>query len=143
MKLKIKRLNSSAIIPEQQSEGAAGIDLAMPIDLAVGRPNSVHYIKMGFAIEVPKNHMALIAPRSSLHKLKASLANTLGIIDSDYRGEIIVPLLFHGDGILLLERGQRIAQLIVTPTPKYDIIEVQRLTKTGRGDGGFGSTGTK
>lgn len=138
--IKVKRLRQEAIMPQTMTEGSAGMDLAIPYTKAI--LPGIHYIQLGFAIEIPEKHVGLIAPRSSLHKSRLSLANTVGVIDSDYRGELTLALEYDGPGTIL-EVGQRLAQLLIMPIRNCAIIEEQELTNTERGDGGFGSTDRK
>ncbi len=142
-KISVKKLNCQAILPTYGSEMAAGADLyaclAEPVTI---QPGDSAWITTGIALEVPQGCAGLIYARSSLGtKRGLAPANKVGVVDSDYRGEIRVVLFNHGKEAQTIEHGERIAQFIITPvlTPAYE--EVEELTDTQRGTGGFGSTG--
>ena len=141
--IRVKKLNSKAILPTYGSAEAAGADLYACLDAPVTiNPGESVFIPTGIALEVPKGCAGLVYARSSLGvKRGLAPANKVGVIDSDYRGEIKVVLLNHGQQAQIVEPGERIAQFIITPvlTPTYE--EVDELTDTQRGVGGFGSTG--
>ena len=142
--LKIKRLNENAILPERASAGAAGMDLhaciSSPVIIA---PRELVRIPTGLAIALPdENTVALIFARSGLGiKHGVSLSNAVGVIDSDYRGEVIVGLHNQSQEAFTVNPGDRVAQLVLLPvfTPGIEVCE--ELDETGRGAGGFGSTG--
>ena len=142
-KIAVKKLSPKAILPTYGSSEAAGADLYACLDAPVTvAPGQTAWIPTGIALEVPKGCAGLIYARSSMGtKRGLAPANKVGVIDSDYRGEIRVVLLNHGAQEQIVEPGERIAQLIITPvlTPEYE--EVTELTDTDRGTGGFGSTG--
>jgi len=131
------------MLPTYGSEGAAGADLYACIDQAVTiLPGETAWIPTGIALEVPKGCAGLVYARSSLGaKRGLAPANKVGVIDSDYRGEIRVVLLNHSKEVQTVQPGERIAQFIITPvvTPSYVLVD--ELTDTNRGTGGFGSTG--
>ena len=131
------------MLPTYGSEGAAGADLYACIDQAVTiLPGETAWIPTGIALEVPKGCAGLVYARSSLGaKRGLAPANKVGVIDSDYRGEIRVVLLNHSKEEQTVQPGERIAQFIITPvvTPSYVLVD--ELTDTNRGTGGFGSTG--
>lgn len=139
----VKRLNANAKLPTYGSAEAAGADLYACLEETVSiLPGESVWIPTGIALEVPKGCAGLIYARSSMGvKRGLAPANKVGVIDSDYRGEIKVVLLNHSKEPQTVENGERIAQFIVTPvlTPEYE--EVDTLTDTDRGIGGFGSTG--
>ena len=139
----VKKLSSKAILPTYGSLEAAGADLYACLDEPVSiAPGETAWIPTGIALEVPKGCAGLIYARSSLGvKRGLAPANKVGVIDSDYRGEIRVVLLNHGQDTQKIEHGERVAQLVITPvlTPAY--VEVEELDATDRGTGGFGSTG--
>lgn len=139
----VKKLSPKAILPTYGSLEAAGADLYACLDEPVSiAPGETAWISTGVALEVPKGCAGLIYARSSLGvKRGLAPANKVGVIDSDYRGEIRVVLLNHGKEVQRIEHGERIAQLVITPvlTPTY--VEVDELDTTDRGTGGFGSTG--
>lgn len=139
----VKKLHPMAKLPTYGSAEAAGADLYAcleePVTIA---PGETAWIPTGIALEVPKGCAGLVYARSSLGaKRGLAPANKVGVIDSDYRGEIRVVLLNHGKVPQTVENGDRVAQFLITPvlTPAYQ--EVEELTESGRGAGGFGSTG--
>ena len=144
--LKIKRLRDNARIPARASAGAAACDLRAAIDEdIVIAPGQRAGIPTGIAIELEnKSLVALVFSRSG-HGINSgvSLTNSVGVIDSDYRGEICVGLINHGTQPFTVSDGDRIAQLVVTYAVPVDIVECEELSDTERGAGGFGSTGTK
>jgi dUTP pyrophosphatase len=122
---------------------AAGFDLAAAIDhpLAIA-PQSIQLIPCGFAMAIPHGYEAQVRPRSGLaSKHGITLINTPGTIDSDYRGEVHVPLINLGKTTFTIEPNMRIAQMLILPVPEVEIIEVSELEGTARGTGGFGHTG--
>jgi dUTP pyrophosphatase len=130
--------------PAYASPGAAGMDVRAavgdPFDIA---PGTIARVPTGFAIEVPPGYEVQLRPRSGLAaKHGVTLANSPATIDSDYRGEIFVALINHGDLAFRVERGMRIAQLLLARAPRIVWEESASLTSTARGDGGFGHTGT-
>ena len=141
--VRVKKLNPNAVLPTYGSVEAAGADLYACLDAPVTiQPGETAWIPTGIALEVPKGCAGLIYARSSTGvKRGLAPANKVGVIDSDYRGEIRVVLLNHGKTPQIVESGERVAQFLITPvmTPAY--IEVGELTDTDRGVGGFGSTG--
>ena len=144
-KILIKRLSKNAVIPKYEIFGSSGMDLVACIEKDVNiKPGNKAVIPVGFALSVPKNFEIQIRPRSGLAaKNDITVLNTPGTIDSDYRGEVKVILFNHGQNIFKIENGLRIAQMILCPVEKAEIIEVEELTDTLRGKGGFGSTGLK
>ena len=141
--IRVKKLNHNAMLPTYGSAEAAGADLYACLDQPVTiAPGETAWIPTGLSLEVPKGCAGLIYARSSMGvKRGLAPANKVGVIDSDYRGEIRVVLLNHGKTTQTVENGERIAQFLITPvlTPAY--MEVDELSNTGRGTGGFGSTG--
>ena len=139
----VKKLSPNAILPTYGSNEAAGADLYACLESAVEiQPGEVFWVPTGIALEVPKGCAGLIYARSSMGvKRGLAPANKVGVIDSDYRGEIRVVLLNHSNQVQTVSPGERVAQLIITPvlTPAYE--EVAELSDTARGEGGFGSTG--
>ena len=142
-RIAVKRLRENAVIPTYGSAEAAGADLYACLEAPVSiEPGKTVFIPTGLSLEVPVGCAGLIYARSSLGtKRGLAPANKVGVIDSDYRGEITVVLHNHGSTAQTIESGERIAQMVITPvlTPAYE--EVDDLTDTGRGQGGFGSTG--
>lgn len=141
----IKKLNANAIIPTYGTEYAAGADLYACMDEAVTiNPGETSFIKTGLAMEVPVGYAGLIYARSGLACKKGlAPANKVGVIDSDYRGEIMVALHNHSNEAVVVESGERIAQLVITPYIVAAFNQVDELEDTVRGEGGFGSTGRK
>ena len=144
-KINIKKLNDTAIIPTYGSIDAAGADLyANIIDNETILPHETKFIKTGIAISIPKGLVGLLFARSGLaSKRGLAPSNKVGVIDSDYRGEIIVALHNHSDIEQVIEPNERIAQIAFIPYIKGDFNIVDNLDDTIRGDGGFGSTGQK
>ncbi len=144
--LKIKKLKENAVIPKRATSGSAGIDLYACIDepLTINSGDLVK-IPTGIAIELPNNEMAaFVFARSGLGvKYGISPSNAVGVIDSDYRGEICVGLTNHGKETFVIEPQTRIAQLVVMPVLPLPIMEVNELNDSERGDNGFGSSGVK
>ena len=141
--VRVKKLHPNAKLPTYGSCEAAGADLYACLDEAVTiQPGEVFWVPTGIALEVPKGCAGLVYARSSLGaKRGLAPANKVGVVDSDYRGEIRVVLLNHSKQPQTLEPGERVAQFVITPVlqPVYE--EVDELTDTNRGAGGFGSTG--
>lgn len=141
--IRVKKLHPNAILPTYGSASAAGADLYACLEGPVTiEPGEVFWVPTGIALEVPVGCAGLIYARSSMGtKRGLAPANKVGVVDSDYRGEIRVVLLNHSKQPQTLEPGERIAQFVITPvlTPSYE--EVRELTDTDRGTGGFGSTG--
>lgn len=142
--LKIKRLNKNATIPSKSTSGSAGYDLTACIDEPIVIPRgAIKVIPLGIATEVSSNDVAMfIYPRSGLStKNGITLANSVGLIDADYRGEWKVSLINNGNESFEVTNGMRIAQLVVMNVLSPSIVEVDELNNTERGTGGFGSTG--
>ena len=141
--IRVKKVRENAIIPTYGSVEAAGADLYACLESAVIiQPGETAWIPTGIALEVPKGCAGLIYARSSLGtKRGLAPANKVGVVDSDYRGEIQVVLYNHSAISQSVNHGERIAQFLITPvlTPEY--IEIEELSDTDRGTGGFGSTG--
>lgn len=139
--LKIKRISKEAKLPEYAHEGDAGLDL-FSIDDVIILPSECKLVKTGIQIELPSNTEAQIRPRSGLAlKNQITVINSPGTIDEGYRGEIGVILINHGKNKFKVEKGMKIAQMVIKPVLKVSIKEVIELTHTIRGEGGFGSTG--
>ncbi|MGM9661189.1 MAG: dUTP diphosphatase [Faecousia sp.] len=141
--IRVKLLRPGAALPAYGSAGAAGADLTACLEAPVTiAPGQTAFIPTGLAMEVPAGCAGLVYARSGMAcKQGLAPANKVGVIDSDYRGEIVVALHNHGDVSRTVEPGQRIAQMLITPvlTPAYEA--VQALSDTLRDAGGFGSTG--
>ena len=141
----IKRLSKNVTLPRYETEDSSGLDLAAHIDEQIKiLPGKSEIIPTGLAVAIPKNFEIQIRPRSGLAaKSQISVLNTPGTIDADYRGEIKVILINLSDKIFVVEKGLRIAQMVVCPVIKVSLKEVIKLEITERGSGGFGSTGIK
>ena len=132
-------------MPVRMTGGAAGFDVCaavdVPVTLAAGE---IRLIPCGFAIAVPAGYEAQMRPRSGLSsKNGVTLINTPGTIDSDYRGEVHCPMVNLSKKDFVIERGMRIAQMVICPVPPVELVEVDELDETDRGAGGFGHTGSK
>ncbi|PWM40860.1 MAG: dUTP diphosphatase [Clostridiales bacterium] len=143
-KLMIKRLSETAVLPARATGGSAGYDLCADIRSPVTiLPGETQRLGSGIAIALPDpGYVALIFGRSGLgNKHGLTPANAVGVIDSDYRGELIIGLRNHGEVPYTVQPGERIAQLVVLPVHTPELCEVESLDETERGAGGFGSTG--
>ncbi|MBR1868229.1 MAG: dUTP diphosphatase [Clostridia bacterium] len=145
MKILIKKLNRRAVLPEYGTSGAAGGDLrSAEEDVVSIEPGKTAFIGTGLAVAIPEGYVGLVYARSGLaSKRGLAPANKVGVIDSDYRGEIKVSLYNQSDAVQTVEPGERIAQLVVAPFLKAEYVETDMLENTDRGEGGFGSTGRK
>ncbi len=143
--MKIKKLNENAVIPTYGTEYSAGADLYACTDEDITiNPGETELIKTGIAIEIPVGYAGFIYARSGLASKKGlAPANKVGVIDADYRGEIMVALYNQSNEPQVIAAKERIAQLVIAPFLKVEFEETDKLTITVRGDGGFGSTGTK
>lgn len=143
MTFKIKRLRENAVIPKRATEHSAGYDLCACVDSDITiAPGETKLIPTGIAAALPEGSVGLIYARSGLGIKHGIIpANAVGVIDSDYRGEIAVGLYNHSDKPYTLSPNDRIAQLVITPIFTPEITEVSELDDTVRGEGGFGSTG--
>ena len=144
-KIAVKKLREDAVLPTYGSEFAAGADLyALCDEDIVFASNETKFVHTGLAMEIPEGYAGLVYARSGLaSKRGLAPANKVGVVDSDYRGEIMVALHNHSSEEQKITRGERIAQLVVTPFLKVEFEEAEALSETVRGVGGFGSTGTK
>ena len=143
VKVLIKRLDSAVNLPEYKTDGASGMDLVAflkePINI---KPKTSSLIPTGLSVAFSNEYEIQIRPRSGLAaKNNISVLNTPGTIDSDYRGEIKVIIYNHGEKSFLVNNGDRIAQMILSPVVKMELKETNDLPQTIRGEGGFGSTG--
>jgi dUTP pyrophosphatase len=139
----VTRLRPHAVIPRYMTAGAAGLDLVAAVDAPVAlAPGARAAIGTGLAMAIPEGFEGQVRPRSGLAREHGlTVANAPGTIDSDYRGEIAVLLINLGDKPVTIESGQRIAQLVISPVVQAVLVEADALPATGRGAGGFGSTG--
>ncbi|MBU6206825.1 MAG: dUTP diphosphatase [Alphaproteobacteria bacterium] len=128
-------------LPQYATQGAAGMDVVSAEDLSLA-PGARHAVSTGFALAIPEGYEVQVRPRSGLAlKHGISAPNAPGTIDSDYRGELKIILINHGDAPFEVKRGERIAQLVPAPVQRAQLAEVETLDETVRGSGGFGSTG--
>lgn len=136
IKIKIKKLKENAVVPRYAHEGDAGMDV-----VAISRRITDKFVEYGtgLSFEIPEGYVMLIFPRSSVSKKDLILANSVGVLDSGYRGELLIRFRLTGKDYY--EVGERVAQIIVLPYPKIEFNEVVELSETARGDGRFGSTG--
>lgn len=146
MKVKIKKLNESAVIPKYSKAGDAGMDL-VATSIEIDKYGNIVY-GTGLAFEIPKGYVGLLFPRSSISKYDMNLTNSTGVLDSGYRGEVFFkfkrPSRFINDftdACSTYNVGDRIGQIIILPYPQIKFEEVEELSETDRGTGGFGSTG--
>lgn len=141
MKLLIKKINENAIIPQYAHHNDSGLDLYAVEDISIPK-GEVRLIKTGITIELPSNTEAQVRPRSGLAlKSGITVLNTPGTIDEGYRGEVGVILINHGNSVFEVKQGMKIAQMVVMPVIRVEVEEVEELSNTKRGEGGFGSTG--
>ena len=143
VKVLIKKLSPEVKSPSYKTNGASGMDLIAfvkkPIKILPGETNLV---PTGISIAIPEGYEIQIRPRSGLAaKNQITVLNTPGTIDSDYRGEIKIILINHGKKEFIINNNDRVAQMVLTPVSKIELKEVEMLTNTNRGKGGFGSTG--
>ncbi len=142
MKIRVKKLNEKAVLPTYGTEYSAGADLYNLDEQITIAPHSTHLVHTGIATEIPEGYCGLIFARSGLAtKRSLAPANKVGVIDADYRGEIMVSLHNHSDKPQTIEAGERVAQLAIVPFLKAEYELADELTDTVRGVGGFGSTG--
>ena len=139
MKVKIKKLNESAVIPKYAKEGDAGLDLTATA-FKVNEKGQYIYTS-DLALEIPDGYVGLLFPRSSICKKDLEMTNSVGVIDSNYRGPIKSVFNPTCEDPEVYELGERFAQLIIIPYPKIEFEEVEELSETDRGTGGYGSTG--
>jgi len=141
--LPVCRVREGAMLPAYQTDRAAGMDLHACLEAPVTlQPGEIRVVACGIAIAVPEGFEAQVRPRSGLaSKHGIGMPNAPGTIDSDYRGEVMVPLINHGPAPFTVEHGMRIAQMVVAPVARALVREVASLDATARGAGGFGSTG--
>ena len=143
VKVLIKKLNPKVKSPSYKTDGASGMDLIAfvkkPIKILPGETNLV---PTGISIAIPEGYEIQIRPRSGLAaKNQITVLNTPGTIDSDYRGELKIILINHGKKEFIINNNDRVAQMVLTSVSKIELKEVEKLTNTNRGKGGFGSTG--
>mgnify|MGYP001256415178 FL=1 len=144
-KILIKRLSKQVLLPKYETVGSSGMDLAASNEFLIKiEPGKTAIVPTGISLAIPKGFEVQIRPRSGLAAKKSiSVLNTPGTIDADYRGEIKVILINLGKEVFEVEKGLRIAQMVVSPVIQVKLEEVENLNETERGKGGFGSTGTR
>lgn len=146
IEVRIKRLpNGQGLpLPVRMTAHAAGFDLCAAVDSSYTlKMGEIRLIPCGFALAVPEGFECQVRPRSGLSaKFGVTMINAPGTIDADYRGEVFIPMINHGHADFNIERGMRIAQMLILPVPPVKLIEVDELDHTPRGSGGFGHTGT-
>ena len=144
-KIAVKKLDERAVLPQYGSDYAAGADLYAVLDEAVTiAPGETKLVKTGLSMEIPEGYAGLIYARSGLAtKRGLAPANKVGVVDADYRGEVMVALHNHSNVPQTVEPLERIAQLVVAPFLRAEYFECETLSDTVRGEGGFGSTGRK
>lgn len=147
MEVKVKKLSEKAVIPAYAKSGDAGLDL-VATSYEYKENIDCHVYGTGLAVEIPEGYVGLIYPRSSNRKTDAYMCNHVGVIDSGYRGEIMISFKLRDSNIKSIsqsfkpyEVGHKIAQLIIMPYPKIKFIEVDKLSDSDRGENGHGSTG--
>ena len=142
IELPVKTLRAGAVVPARAYDGDAGMDLASceRVELA---PGARALVPTGLAVAIPEGYAGYVQPRSGLAaKHGISIVNTPGLVDSGYRGELLVNLVNHDPAeTFVVEQGMRIAQLVILPVPHVDPVEVDELPPSERGEGGFGSSG--
>ncbi len=136
--VKFKKLTENAVIPTKGTIDSAGFDLTATSRMFIG---GKWVYGTGIAMEIPKGYVGLAFPRSSVSNKNMGLVNSVGVIDSDYRGEIKAKFRPDADYPVLYEVGDRIAQIVIIPYPEIEFEEVDELSDTDRGTGGYGSTG--
>jgi len=140
--IKVKRLNLDAVLPRYKTHGSSGMDLCSTERLGIGI-NEIKLVSTGIAVAVPEGYEAQVRSRSGLALKGIFVLNSPGTIDQDYRGEVKVILANFGSDVFHIEKGDRIAQLVIAPLVHAELVEVNDLDSTLRGGGGFGSTGIK
>jgi dUTP pyrophosphatase len=144
MKVKIKKLSPNAVVPKYAKAGDAGMDLTVT---EIQFTSDYVAYKTGLAFEIPEGFVGLLFPRSSISKKQLLLTNSVGVLDSGYRGEIEFRFKLNGNGVLpegelqIYNIGDRVGQIIIIPYPQIEFEEVAELSSTERGEGGFGSSG--
>lgn len=141
LEVKFKKLHEDSILPYYSSEDAAGLDCTVYSKNYNHKTHCWEY-GLGFAVEIPKGYVGLVFPRSSICNTGLELSNAVGVVDSDYRGEVMVKFYENiTANIKEYKIGERACQLIIIPYPKIKVIEAKELSETKRGKGGYGSTG--
>ncbi len=140
-KVLVKKLHPDAVMPDYAKLGDAGADLTSIQDVTL-EPGESTLVKTGISIQLPQDYEAQVRPRSGLaYKKQITVLNGPGTVDEGYRGDVGVILINHGKEDFVIEVGNKIAQLVIKPVKQAEFIEVEELSDTSRGEGGFGSTG--
>jgi dUTP pyrophosphatase len=141
--VRVKKLRPDAVVPAYMTDHAAGVDLCAAMNGTIELPPRARAsVPTGLALEIPPGFEGQVRPRSGLARDHGvTLTNSVGTIDADFRGEVCVLLINHGDKHVRIEPGQRIAQLVIAPVVRAELVVVDELSETRRGTGGFGSTG--
>lgn len=142
MTVKFKKLNPKAVTPCYSKQGDAGLDLTA-ISRDIVSKGDYEYVQYGtgLAIEIPEGYVGLLFPRSSVSTTGLHLANSVGVVDSNYRGEVCLRFKRIGWNATLYNIGERVGQIMIVPYPQIELEQVEELSSTNRGDGGFGSSG--
>ena len=140
LQVKVRKMHPRAVLPTYAKEGDAAMDMYAAEVMKDTYGNYVYLT--GVALEIPPGFVGLLFPRSSVSKTSMSLANSVGVVDSGYRGEIMFKYRHINNLNPFYKTGERVGQLMIIPYPKIELIEVEELSTTDRGDGGFGSTGS-
>ena len=140
LNIKIKKLNKNVELPKQGTQGAAGIDFYLPQPVLF-EPKRSKKVPLGVAVEIPEGYVMLLIPRSSTWETPLRMPNSVGVIDSDYRGEVCALLQNTSNVTWETLAGERLVQGVIVPVPSVQIQEAEELSETSRGVGGFGSTG--
>ena len=138
--IKIKKLSKNVQLPKQGTQGAAGIDFYLPQPVLF-EPKRSKKVPLGVAVEIPEGYVMLLVPRSSTWKTPLRMPNSVGVIDSDYRGEVCALLQNTSNVTWEALACERLVQGVIVPVPSVQVVEVDELSETSRGVGGFGSTG--
>jgi dUTP pyrophosphatase len=139
MKIRVKKLHPEAVIPVYAKQGDAGLDLTA-VSEEWNEDNSMVTYGTGLAIEIPEGYVGLLFPRSSVCKTSLNLSNSVGVIDSGYRGEVMFKYRYLEEG-MVYDVKDRVGQLLILPYPSIELEEAEELSSTERGEGGYGSTG--
>jgi dUTP pyrophosphatase len=141
IKVKLIKLDEYAKVPEKSTDEAAGFDLFASSNGTI-KVGKITKVQTSIAIEIPKGYFAFVRPRSGLASKQGITTSTSGVVDSDYRGELVVPLINLGEKDFMFYTGDRIAQMLILPVPDVEFVQEEKLSQTSRGSGGFGSTGS-
>jgi dUTP pyrophosphatase len=139
LEVKVKKLHPESVIPSYAKQGDAGLDLTA-VSEEWNEDNSMVTYGTGLAFEIPEGFVGMLFPRSSVCKTSLNLSNSVGILDSGYRGEVMLKYRYPEQG-LVYDIGDRVGQLIIMPYPRVKLIEVDELSETERGEGSYGSSG--